>query len=72
MKLCLARSSPLRTFRGRDTSLARGDGCICRLITKHKPYLCERKKMVQKEPIAGFKKILNQTELHQGTRTQSL
>ena len=35
-------------------------------------YLCERKKMVQKKPIPGFKEILNQTDLHQGTRTQTL
>ena len=29
-------------------------------------------KMVQKEPMPGFKEILNHAELHQGTRTQSL
>ena len=28
--------------------------------------------MVQKKPIPGFKEILNQTDLHQGKRTQTL
>ena len=57
MKLCLARSSPLGRFRVRDASLARRDGCICRLITKHMAYLCERKKWFKKSPYLGLKKF---------------
>ena len=52
MKLCLARSSPLERFRVRER-----DGCICRLITKHMAYLCERKKWFKKSPHLGLKKF---------------
>ena len=57
MKLCLPRSSLLGTFRMRDTSLARRDGCIYRPITKHMTYLCERKICFKKSPYLDLKKF---------------